>query len=350
MNINPNFIAIDVEYADSEQNICQVGLAIVENLEITSTCMWNIQPPGNIYDENYSRAHHLTEDDTATVGTFDIAWQEIQPVILLSELWAHNADSVEQPVLTKNLRNCGYAYEWMTIHDSRDLYQRPDCPANSGNSLELCCKALGIDFDADQHHGAEYDARKCAEIVIAYAKGRQPDWSNVPKNSEQLRKQQQTKRTLHLGEFANYYASTSSGEEDVFAVLASTYPGAPEQEVDAFDKGDKMPGKNTGRVDFSRLNTAADNPLHGKVVVPTGEFAISRDSLKDALDAMGAKHPTSISGKTYAVIVGTSHVGYTKLIDIEKQERKGHHIFRIVGDDDLNELLYGDGNKFFGAG
>jgi len=348
-NPSRNFAAIDVEYADDEQNICQVGLAIVRDLQVETTRVWNIQPPGNCYDERYSRSHHLTEDDTATVGTFDLAWQEIQPIILGEELWAHNAASTEQPVLVKNLKACDYAWEWLTVHDSRDLYQRPDCQASRGNGLAQCCMALGIDFDETEHHDAEYDALKCAEIVIAYAQGRQPQWEGIPKSETELKKQRQGRRVLRLGDFTDYYANAASGEEDVHAVLTSTYPGAPEQEVDVFDKGDRMPGQNKGLVDFSRLNTSEDNPVREKVIVPTGEFLTNRDEIKRALEAMGATHPSSISGKTYAVIVGTHHVGYTKIIDIEEQERKGHHIFRIVGDDDLNELLYGDGRKFFQA-
>lgn len=348
-NFNPgrNFIAIDVEYADSEQNICQIGLAFVENLQIVGTRVWNIQPPGNCYDENYSRSHHLTEADTATVGTFDIVWQEIQPVILLSELWAHNAASTEQPVLTKNLKACGYAYEWMTIHDSRDLYRRPDCPANSGNTLELCCTALGIDFNTEQHHDAEYDARKCAEIIIAYAKGLQPEWDDVPKSSEAMRKKQQTKRTLHLGEFAAYYASTSSGEEDVLCELSSTYPGAPMQTLDVFDKGDRFTeGRRVG-VDFSRLNTTADNPLNGKRVCITGAFRYDRKEIEQAITQMGATKVPKPARNTDAVILGTDNVGFTKLIAIEEQEARGHHLVRIVGDTDLEQLLYGNGSLFF---
>ena len=45
-----DFTAIDVEYADREQNICQVGLAVVRNLEIVERRSWLIQPPDNHYD------------------------------------------------------------------------------------------------------------------------------------------------------------------------------------------------------------------------------------------------------------------------------------------------------------
>lgn len=342
-----DFVTIDVEYADSEQNICQVGLAEVKDLQIVTSRSWLIQPPCNYYEEHYIRKHHITPDDTQNAGFFDQVWQEIQPCLLPHQLWAHNAISVEQPVLVKNITMCGYDASWLEIFDSRNLYQRPDCSPNSGNGLPQCCMALGIPFDTKQHHDAEYDAVKCAEIIIAYANGLQPDWNGVPKNSEELRKQLQEKRTLRLGDFQAYYANNTSGDEDVIAVLSSTDGCNVDQVIDVFDKDDFIKEVNSSTIDFTRLDTRTDNPLRGKRVVLTGLFCVQRDDIKKALDVMGAKCTSSISGKTDAIILGTHNVGYRKVIDIEEQEAKGHHIARIVGDEDLEALLYGDGQKFF---
>lgn len=342
-----NFIAIDVEYADNEQHICQIGIAKVENLEIIGSHSWPIQPPCDYYDEGPMRVHHLTPEDTAHAADFELVWQEVQPILLMSELWAHNAASTEQPVLEKNLRMYGFNTDWLCVHDSRDLYQRPDCPANSGNSLPLCCKALGIKFDESQHHDAEYDALKCAEIVIAHLKGQQPDWSGVPKSTEQLRKEQQEKRVMRLGEFAEYYAAHPSGEEDVFAVLSSTDGSGTEQVIDVYDKGDRFKDNAATEIDFARIATDNDYPIRDKSVTVTGAFRYKRDDIKKALKVMGIRSTDTISGKTAVVIVGTANVGPNKLMAIEDQEQKGHHIYRIVGDDDLDALLYGDGHKFF---
>ena len=58
-NISRDFVAIDVEYADREQNICQVGLAVVKDLQIVEHRSWLIQPPGNYYEEAQMRVHHI---------------------------------------------------------------------------------------------------------------------------------------------------------------------------------------------------------------------------------------------------------------------------------------------------
>lgn len=345
MKPEKNFVAIDVEYADSEQNICQFGIAIVKNLEITLSRSWLIQPPGNCYEERCSRVHHITPEMTATAGTFEVVWQEIQPYLITNQLWAHNAVSVEQPVIEKNLDSCNYGHDWISICDSRDLYQRPDCPPNTGNGLAQCCMAIGI--PCENHHDAEADAVMCAKLVIAAAKGQQPDWSGVPVSNEMMRKEQQEKRVLRLGVFTTYFAEHTSGEEDVFAVLSSTDGSGIEQVVDVFDKGDQSKECVTAEIDFDRVAVNHEYPVRGKSVTLTGMFNCERREIKLALEMMGIHPTSSISGKTAAIIAGTRNVGPRKLIDIESQEQRGHHIPRIVGDNDLLAFLYGDGMKFF---
>lgn len=340
-----NFVAIDVEYADTKQNICQIGIAIVNNLEIVGHHSWLIQPPGNHYEDRMVSVHHITPKDTENARTFEELWPEIQPYMLSGELWAHNAICVEQPVIEKNLLMHGFNADFLSIHDSRNLYQRPDCPTGKGNGLEQCCMSLNI--PCVNHHDAEADAIMCAEIIIAYCNGLQPKWEGVPKDSEELRKYQQEKRILHLGEFIDFYSCNPSGDVDVLTELASTCVCASPQILDVFDKGDRLPSENTGLVDYTRLDQSESNPLRGKKVVLTGVFGIKRDEIKRAIETMGAKKASSISCKTDAVIIGTRNVGFTKLCEIEKQEASGHHIARIVGDTDLEALLYGDGYKFF---
>lgn len=52
-----SFTAIDVEYADHEQNICQIGLAVVRDLEITERRSWLVHPPFNRYEQRQTDIH-----------------------------------------------------------------------------------------------------------------------------------------------------------------------------------------------------------------------------------------------------------------------------------------------------
>lgn len=342
-----DFVAIDVEYANKEQSICQIGLAVVHNQVITSSRSWLVRPQGNEYDEETMRVHHLTPADTENQPSLEELWPEIQPYLFKEQLWAHNARSVEQPIMLKNLREYCIPADWLNIFDSRDLFLRPDCPSNGGNGLELCCMAMGIPFDKTQHHDAEYDALKCAEIVIAYKQGKQPNWDGVPKNSKELRKLQQEKRILHLGEYCLYYTNGEADGKDAFAEMTSTYEGAQPQIIDVYDKGDRIMEGCTIGIDFTRLDTSDGNPLRGKKVVVTGMFCFNREIIKQAIEAMGAKLVPMPTRNTDAVIIGTRNVGFKKLCAIEEQCAKGHKMAIIVGNTDLEALLYGDGKKFF---
>lgn len=352
--INPSnsFVAIDIEYADKAQNICQFGLVVVKNLEITERRSWLIQPPNNYYDEFQMRTHHITPADTANAQTFPELWPEIQPYTLLGEMWAHNAVSVEQPIIEKNLRMYGFNADYLSIHDSRNLYERPDCQPNKGNGLAQCCMAL--DIPCENHHNAEYDADRCAELVIRYIKGQKPNWNGVPTSEEELRKSQQEKLILHLGKFQEHRNKQKEGSDlndngkrpDLFAELKSTNEGAGLQIVDVFDKGDQLPKDGQYQIDFAHLDMSEGNPLRGKVVAMTGFFDVNRAEIERALKAMGAT-TDGMTGKTDILLVGTKNVSLEKLSKYEKQTAKGRTIALVVGNIDLKALLYGDGHKFF---
>lgn len=345
------FVAIDVEWATRDQMICQVGLAVVRNGEIAQHHMWRIQPPGNVYDESLRLNHHITPEQTATAPTLEEAWPEIQPYLLMGELWAHNAVSAEIPAFRKSLAEYNMSAEWLDIRDSRELFRRNDC--DGGNGLRQCCMAMDIPFDETEHHDALYDAEQLAELLIRYAEGYRPKWDNVPMNAEQLRKAGQAKLTLTMGKFAAHNklqeeqkkAGLVGDKIDLFAELASSCDGAQPQIVDVFDKGDRMPKDGQDIIDYARLDMGESSALYKKVVAMTGFFHISRKEIERALKTIGA----TIDGMTKStdvLLVGSKNVGLPKLAKYEKQ-LANRNVALVVGDADLDALLYGDGHKFF---
>ena len=106
--ISPRFVCIDVEYADNKQSICQFGVVVVNNQQVIRRANWLIQPPGNHYEEKLMQYHHITPEMTRNAPNFAEVWPEIKPYLLDGELWAHNAASVEIPVIEKNLQEYGH--------------------------------------------------------------------------------------------------------------------------------------------------------------------------------------------------------------------------------------------------
>ena len=350
-NINSTFVAIDVEWATRDQQICQIGLAVVNNGEIVEHPQWLIQPPLNEYDETLFRNHHIRPDMTETQPTLEELWPEIQPYLLKGQLWAHNAVSAEIPAFRKSLGEYGIPCDWLDILDSKDLFLRPDC--TGGNGLAQCAMAMGVPFEEGEHHDALYDAEVLAEILIRYAEGYRPRWDGVPTNTEQLRKSQQAKLVLKKGGFAGHQklqeeqkkAGLVGDKIDLFAELTPTYEGAQPQTVDVFDIGDQMQKDGTDLVDIARLDTSDGNPLRGKVVAVTGAFHLRRKEIDRALEAMGAT-TDGMTKNTDILLVGNRNVGLPKLAKYEKQTAK-RPVALAVGDDDLDALIYGDGQKFF---
>lgn len=346
-----SFVVIDVEYSDREQNICQIGLVVVRNLETAEKKYWLIQPPDNHYDVMMTRVHNITPEDTENMPSFEQRWPEVQPYLLMGELWAHNAASAEMPAFRKSMGEYGIPCDWLDINDSIELFQRPDC--NGGNGLTQCAMAMGVPFDEQQHHDALYDADILAEILIRYAQGFRPRWEGVPASNEQLRKAGQAKLTLRMGGFAAHQKLQDEqkkagyvGEKiDLFAELSSSCAGAQPQTVDVFDIGDKMQKEGADLVDIARLDTSENNPLRGRVVAMTGAFHISRKEIERAMEAMGAT-TDGMTKNTDLLLVGNRNVGLPKLAKYEKQSQK-RAVAIVVGDDDLDALLYGDGQKFF---
>lgn len=353
-NNNPiarNFIAVDVEWATRDQMICQIGVAVVRHGDITETMQWLVQPPGNEYDETLFRNHHIRPEMTESAPTLEELWPEIRPYLLSGETWAHNAASAEMPAFRKSLGEYGIPCDWLDIRDSKELFQRPDC--DGGNGLAQCAMAMNIPFDETEHHDALYDAEILAELLIRYAEGARPKWDDIPETTEQLHKAKQEKLVLHLGEFAareklqkeQKKAGLPRNNVDLFAELTSSYAGAQLQTVDVFDIGDKMKKEGQDQVDIARLDTSENNPLRTKVVAITGAFHISRAEIKRAIEAMGATLD-GMTRNTHIFLVGNRNVGVPRLASYEKQSAK-RTVALVVGDDDLDALLYGDGKKFF---
>lgn len=351
-DISNTFVAIDVEWATRDQQICQIGMAVVRNGEIIERPQWLIQPPLNDYDETLFGNHHIRPEMTATAPTLEDLWPVIRPYLMAGQLWAHNAVSAEMPAFRKSLGEYCIPCDWLDINDSKELFVRPDC--KGGNGLAQCAMAMGVPFEEGEHHDALYDAEVLAEILVRYAGGYRPRWDGVPTNTEQLRKSQQAKLVLKMGKFVAHQklldeqkkAGYVGDKTDLFAELIPTYESAQPQVVDVFDKGDQMQKDGNDLVDIARLDTSDGNPLRRKVVAITGAFHISRPEIERALEAMGAT-TDGMTRNTDILLVGNRNVGLPKLAKYEKQTAK-RPVAIAVGDTDLDALLYGDGHKFFG--
>ena len=332
-----DFVVIDVEYASfPEQSICQFGLAVVRDARITEIKRWNIQPIGNRYDEQTTAVHGMVAETTQHCPQLPDVWPEIFKYLDGEELWAHNADSVESPVIEKNLNAYNIAHEPLVIYDSMRLYIRPDKkPWNCGIGLENCLYALGL--PCKNHHDAAEDSAMCAQIIIAVLNNQVPDWKLSDEMMEQVNaeriKQKEEAQVTHQAKQLDLFA-------DALCSTSVDCNKSLNHSPTIFDKVYSNAEDGTDEVDYKRLNISNTNPLYDCSVVVTGFFHIARKQLQKALDSMGAKRSNNITKKTQVVLIGERNVGPKKLNDITTLIHNGYNIARITGDEQLDRVLY----------
>lgn len=281
-----SFVAVDFETATNQRHICQIGLVCVENRQIVNKFTMLIQPPGNIYDSNTIRVHHITPSDTANAKTFDKAWPEIKKYFEDKILVAHNS-SFDEIALLNNLLY--YHIDRSKIKPFICTYSLYKEKALSMGfkikaSLEDLCYAFSMDYS--NHHDALFDAECCAQFYLNYLNDIEPNYELIFKNNN------------------NTHIESSS-------FLSFLFDHVPSDEIKSV--------------------------FEGKKCVITGEFDVERETLKSYFENLGAKFTSSISSATDYVIMG-QNAGPSKMKKIEELQQAGGKI-KVFHADDIISLL-----------
>ena len=150
-----NFVAIDIETAQGKRwSICQIGLAIVENGNITKTISKLVQPPNNEYAPFNIKIHKITPEKTLNSPFFNEVWENIYPIIANKKLVAHNA-SFDISCLNQAL---DYYNIKKPVFDYTCTYKL------TGEKLKVACKKYNVNLE--NHHDALCDAIACAKIYL----------------------------------------------------------------------------------------------------------------------------------------------------------------------------------------
>ena len=290
--IELDFIALDVETATTDQMICQIGISIVADKRIVGSKNWFIQPPGNKYDKQCVKIHHISEETTSNCPLFCDVWNDISDYITNTTIIAHNAANFDEIAIRKNLA-------FYRIDDSQ-LNPFIDTVSLWGKRTALDDLCVGFGWPVEKHHDAKWDAEMCAKIYLEYLSGNQPDWDVVNKN-----------HILKEKQFSQYN----------------------------FDSLEKK--RICGDVLIKDLSNASpeNNPFYDRKVVITGEFSKDRKEIARILKDYGADVNTSISKLTDYVLVGSAP-GPSKIAKIALLKEQGYNI-RILHEEDFNRITNG---------
>lgn len=276
-----NFVAIDVETAIGKRwSICQIGLAIVENGEITQTYSKLVQPPRNEYAIGNINIHGITPDMTENAPIFPEVWDEIYPLIEGKRLVAHNA-----------------SFDINCLHQTLDFYNRPipvmecDC-TYSRTGYKLCEICDAFEIELVNHHDATCDAVACAKVYLNLLHGNKPDLSKIKPRSQ-----------MSVSFFA------------------------PEGHVHLC--GDVM------KPDL--INADCNSPFYAEKLVFTGVLnSIDRKEAADLVKKLGADIDGSISKRTHFVITGSAP-GPSKMEKIQQLNTQGCDI-RIIYEEEFLQM------------
>lgn len=162
--MNPiNFTAIDLETATSDRgSICEIGITVVENSEITESRSWLVRPEGNRYDVFNIYIHGITPDMTENCKSFAEIWEEVRTYLDGKVVVAHNA-AFDMYALRDALDNNGIEYPDFMFYCSYRLSTYM-LDSYDGYSLSALCQSYGI--ERDNEHRASDDSVACAKIFM----------------------------------------------------------------------------------------------------------------------------------------------------------------------------------------
>ena len=158
-----NFIAIDFETANPKRvSACSVGLAYVENGEITNSKSFLIKPIGG-HAEFQTKIHGITDEDTNDQPDFKQIVSEIKH-IFSQPLVGHSLFDKQVLNALSNHFNLDLEFEY---YDSSGL-AKEKLPELKNHKLKTLVKHF--DLPKFKHHDAEEDAIACANIMLKLCK------------------------------------------------------------------------------------------------------------------------------------------------------------------------------------
>ena len=157
-------IALDTETpTTNNDDICELGIAVIENGEIVETRDWLIRPFGNVYYQKNIDVHGIKPEDTEKSPDFGEMYHELQSYFAECDaIVAHNA-AFDMNVIKKTMKRFDIQAPSLYYMCSRDIGRTCYC-GESSYTLEHLCNINQIDLGI--HHRADYDALSCAKLFL----------------------------------------------------------------------------------------------------------------------------------------------------------------------------------------
>lgn len=298
--------AIDFETANEQRgSACAIGVAFVDDGQITNTRAWLIRPQVPIFNPFNVAIHGISEANVADAPEFDSVWRELWPQLHGRTILAHYA-AFDISVLRASFDAYGMQYpefDYFCTH----LLSKQVWSGLLDYSLPSVAAHVGFDFD---HHDPEADAVAAARIGIAALKDVGVD-------------------------------SVGEAEVQLNRYLLKQF-GAAKQRSGQIHDTSKSPGSFTPTVN----EIDEENPFFGTKVVITGTLdSFTRAEAIQEVVNRGAKASGSVSKKTDILVVGEQDLSKFRGGDMSSKMRKARELvatgvdIELIGEDEFVRRL-----------
>lgn len=285
-----NFVAIDVETANSKRAICQIGIAKFVNGVLAEEWVSLINPEVE-FDARCINIHGICENDVFGKPKFNEVYDKLNYFMEGSVCIAHSGNGFDQDAIERAF----YKYSLQSFNtkwiDSCNV-ARIVWPQHSNHKLNTLCEKIGFQL---KHHDALEDAKACGHVLLAAIKESNLDFDTLIEMPYQFSTQKKYSKNKKIS-------------------LKGNLEGSLYSEVVLF----------TGELSISGMSKVEAS----KLVAIYGADVVTSISKKVTLLIAGKQEPRTLKGKPNS----------TSYLTAEKYITEGHKI-RILNETEFFELI-----------
>ncbi|WP_278659100.1 exonuclease domain-containing protein [Ruthenibacterium lactatiformans] len=271
-----DFIALDFETANQQQDICSVGASFVVDGKIEKQFESFINPE-KPFSNTCIAIHGITQEDVTDAPTFPEIFTRFSPLLRHYPIVAHGAQ-FERSVITHGCERYSLQLPHLTFYCTSALFQY-NYPNYKKYKLDWLCEMFGIPL---MHHNALSDSAACANLFLQLL-------NDETTAIFPLRPTEQ-KRSYSGWNPIEISIQTDASEPRKRSLVM------PNIQFEAFDSS-----------------------FEGKRFVLTGEIGeLNRDQFFDEISNLGGKVIENVSSKTDYVVVGAVDLDVVKDKDTYK--------------------------------
>lgn len=268
MKPTETFLVIDFETALGFRNICEVGIAIVENGDLIESRSWLVRPCDNEYFEGNTKLHGITPEMTADKPSFAEIWPEVAEYVKkYNKVVTHNAQFDINLLLDELWENYLPVVE-CKIYDTYRIAQYADKFGAYRCKLGVLCKHLGI--ESSRFHRSEDDAIATAKLCL-----KELELSNVS----------------NFAEAEKYWHFKCGSITESYYYNPQLRNGGYRDEIKRLQE-------------LTNEDSDPNHPLYGKNICFTGTMNAKRIACMKDVSAIGGIPQDSVTAKTDYLVIG----------------------------------------------